>query len=30
MFCFAAALMVLFTGRDRRGPEPMPAVLPAE
>jgi MFS family permease len=30
MFCFAAALMVLFIGRDRRSPEPMPAGLPAE
>lgn len=30
MFCFAAALMVLFIGRDRRSAEPMPAGLPAE
>ncbi|HEV2300197.1 MAG TPA: MFS transporter [Stellaceae bacterium] len=30
MFCFAAALMVLFIGRGRRSPEPMPAGLPAE
>ena len=29
MFCFAAALMVLFIGRGRR-PEPLPAGLPAE